>query len=251
MPRLTVLTYHALDERLLPTAVSPAVFCATAARLAAAGASDAGPEDAVACADGRAAPSPLRTLVTFDDGYRSVVDAAAALLPLGFRPLLFLAPTLMGRPTLFPGDPLCPPQPALSWNEARELAAKGCRIGSHAFEHVDLRTLPDAALDDALRRSRGELESRLGAPCPTLAYPFGLHDARVRRAAAQVYDAAFGVRLDWVRPGDDRYALPRLDGWYLKGWARRGGPASAGSAAWIALRRLGRRVRSLVRGGPA
>ena len=75
------------------------------------------------------------------------------------------------------------------------------------------------------------------------AYPFGACDARVAAAAAKVYDGAFTTRLDYVRAGADPCLLPRLDAHYLRFLADAGSLDSAGTRAWIALRRFGRAVR--------
>jgi hypothetical protein len=53
------------------------------------------------------------------------------------------------------------------------------------------------------------LESLLGRPVPFLAYPFGRHDERVRRAARQAgYEHAFS--LPDVPEAADPHALPRV-----------------------------------------
>lgn len=249
---LPILTFHALDDAATPTAVRRDVFAGMVRRLAAEGRSSVGPEAALAVARGEAAATPrLPVLFTFDDGYASVRAAAESLAEHGFTATLFLAPALIGRPEIFPGDPICPRQPALTWDEVRALVRLGFTVGSHAFDHVDLRTRDDAALRDQLVRSRGVLEDRLGAPVRTLAYPFGGVDARVARAAAEVYDAAFTTRFARVARGADPHLLPRLDGWYLRFLARRGSLDAPHVRAYLALRAALRHVRAAATGAPA
>jgi peptidoglycan/xylan/chitin deacetylase (PgdA/CDA1 family) len=247
---LPVLTFHALDDLPSPVAFAPRAFDKAARRLAAEGAVSLSLDDVLRFAKGEGPPPrPGAYLPTFDDGYASVVGACDVLLDLGVKPLLFLCPTLLDRDVIFPGDALCPKQRALTWGEAATLAKRGAAIGSHAFDHVDLRKLSDAALHDALVRSRGELEERLGVPVRSLAYPFGFNDARVVRAAAATYDAAFTTRLGRVQPGDDLHRLPRLDAHYLRFLETRGSLDGAGVRAYLALRGFGRAVKDAFGGG--
>ena len=60
-----------------------------------------------------------------------------------------------------------------------------------------------------LRRGREEVEEVLGHPVTTLAYPFGRHDATVRRAAE---DAGFRWAFAMAMPprADGRFAVPRV-----------------------------------------
>jgi peptidoglycan/xylan/chitin deacetylase (PgdA/CDA1 family) len=251
MPGLPVLTFHAVDPLPTPVAVSAATFDGMVRRLAAEG-RRAVSLDAVADYVRLGRPLGERpVLLTFDDGYASVDGPARAAVAAGVGATLFLCPTLLDRPRIFPGDPLCPDQPALTWRQARDLATAGVVIGSHAWEHVDLRALDDAALEDSLRRSRGDLEAKLGAPVRSLAYPFGYHDARVVAAAAKVYDLAFTTELRRATPGCDPYRIPRLDAWYLRYLARRGSLDAPATAAYLAARRFARAVRSRLAGGPA
>lgn len=62
-----------------------------------------------------------------------------------------------------------------------------------------------------MRRSREVLEAALGRPVDMLAWPYGIHDAELQVAAKRAgYIAAFGFRDGPMRPGDDRFALPRI-----------------------------------------
>jgi peptidoglycan/xylan/chitin deacetylase (PgdA/CDA1 family) len=153
--------------------------------------------------------------VTFDDAYRSIEGAlpilerlrvpATVFVCTGFadegRPLRIaeLRDDVDGAPSEFE---------TLRWDELRELSERGVEIGSHTVGHVHLTRLGDDELERELQDSRAQIEDELGLACPYLAYPFGEHDARVRRAAERVgYEAAFAVR---AREGD-RWAVPRID----------------------------------------
>ncbi len=68
--------------------------------------------------------------------------------------------------------------------EAIELHASGMELAAHSLHHPDLRTLDDDALRTEIAGSKAAVEALTGEPCATFAYPFGLHDARVRAATA-------------------------------------------------------------------
>jgi peptidoglycan/xylan/chitin deacetylase (PgdA/CDA1 family) len=144
-------------------------------------------------------------VLTFDDGFADALDVVVPILRRhGLRATFYLNPGLLGgRHELVRGAA----GRLLDADGARALHAAGMELGSHGMTHADLRTLDDAALADELVASRDAIERLTGAPCRTLAYPFGLHDARVARAAAT---AGYRLAFAWV-PGPWRpLAAPRL-----------------------------------------
>ena len=160
---------------------------------------------------------PARTVVvTFDDGFRSVLRAKPILDEVGFPATVFAVTSFVesGEPLWWPGmehatngareSDLRP----LGWRELELLREAGWEIGSHTATHPLLLDLDDAALDRELRGSRSTLEERLGS-CETLAYPYGRADERVAAAAARAgYLAAF--TLGRVHRPDEPLRRPRL-----------------------------------------
>jgi peptidoglycan/xylan/chitin deacetylase (PgdA/CDA1 family) len=162
---------------------------------------------------------PKRGLhVTFDDAY---ADLAAFALPVLERlriPATVFASTAFadgGRPLAVPelaAEAKANPErlATMSWDALGELAERGVAVGSHTVTHPHLVSLSDAELDRELRGSREQLESRLGRPCPLLAYPYGEHDARVHAAARRAgYAAAFALGTGSSR--QNLFAIPRVD----------------------------------------
>lgn len=117
--------------------------------------------------------------LTFDDGGRSALHAAApALEKHGWHGWFFLTTSLVGTPGF------------LTPEEARELAAAGHGIGSHAHTHRPLDRLPDGELREEWSRSRAALEDMLGTEVVTASVPTGAFEQRVAEAAA-----AAGLRV--------------------------------------------------------
>lgn len=150
-------------------------------------------------------PSAGTAVLTFDDGLRDgVTDVLPALRDRGLVATFYVNAGLLGCAH----DSVTGPRGRLvDANDVAALANAGMEIGSHSMEHRDLRTLSDDELQSDLAESKARIEAITGQACRTLAYPFGLHDARVRDAAATAgYELAFG----W-RPGRwDEMAAPRL-----------------------------------------
>lgn len=164
--------------------------------------------------------------VTFDDAFRSVLDALSVLERHGIRATVFACTALAdgGRPfpiTRRPGDGDVAESSVrtMTWAELRAVAERGHEIGSHTVSHPHLTRVSDDELARELRGSREQLESKLGRPCRFLAYPYGDQDGRVRNAAREAgYEAAFAL------PGRSRpydpFAIPRLGIWRKDGHLR-------------------------------
>jgi peptidoglycan/xylan/chitin deacetylase (PgdA/CDA1 family) len=92
-------------------------------------------------------------------------------------------------------------------------------IQSHTYWHpnfkVDRKRLAPAACEkfvrDQLVKSKEVLEQRLGGTVDLLAWPFGIHDEPLEKAArAAGYDAAFTIERRPVTRSDGPMALPRF-----------------------------------------
>lgn len=164
-------------------------------------------------------PAKRTVAVTFDDGYRSVVDLALPIMQrLGVPGSLYVPSDFpgTGRPLAWEGTDRWLGGPhehelaCLDWDELRGLADAGWEIGSHTRSHPHLTRLSDAELAAELGDSRTACEEGLGRPVPTIAYPYGDVDERVIRATRDAgYSAAAALPdrlgatdpLDWPRVG--------------------------------------------------
>lgn len=142
-----------------------------------------------------------RVAVTFDDGFRSVLEHGLPVLSaLEVPATIFVATDAVdGQPrpfegpvhTPFLGTPHEHELVGMTWNELRRVTDAGWEIGSHAMTHPLLTKLDDEELARELDGSRARIEEVLGRPCPTLAYPSGDFDRRVTAAAGRAgYEAA-------------------------------------------------------------
>jgi peptidoglycan/xylan/chitin deacetylase (PgdA/CDA1 family) len=148
-------------------------------------------------------PGAGTAVLTFDDGWRDSLTVAAPLLNrLGVRATFFVCPGLWGNHDPRMGQAGW----VLTEPEARELHEAGMELGAHSMTHPDLRTLDDRELAAELADSKSAVESITETECRTLAYPFGVHDARVRSAARR---AGFGLAFAFSPGPWDVMAAPR------------------------------------------
>jgi peptidoglycan/xylan/chitin deacetylase (PgdA/CDA1 family) len=150
-------------------------------------------------------------LLTVDDGYVSVLDAAAVLRELSVPSVLFvLAERLSGRSDWMPR---MPDEPLLAAEDLCLLADGGMEIGAHGGDHTLLRNLDDGQLQRHTDDAAAVLQQVLGSRPRAFAYPEGVHDrAAVAAVARAGFSTAFSVHGRNVDGGTDRrFAVRRFD----------------------------------------
>lgn len=242
---IPIFTFHALDEGPEPYSYPPRRFAAAIAQLAAAGFSGWPVMDLVDALERDDAEPARRFGVTFDDGYRSVHEHALPVLAAHDTPATVYVS--FGDDPAAHGDRLPPMlgRERLSWSEMREMGRHGIEFGAHTLTHPDLTRLPEREIERQLVESKRRLEDALSLPVRSFAYPFGRHDRRSREIARRHFEAALSDRLAFARPGDDRWALPRVETYYLRSRLALPLVSSAALAPYLALRNLPRRLRRL------
>lgn len=199
---LRILMYHAVgspvygDERGI-FSTAPDLFEAHMTALVQHGAASTVP----VTADRTVEPS-LRVAITFDDGYRDNLKAAAPILDShGFPYAVFVISEFVRKNTAS----------FLSEMELRELSSRpGVTIGAHGANHVSLTRCDDRTLANELVSSKRYLEDIVGKPVTTLAYPHGSVNRRVRDAAEKAgYSMGFTSHFDINAPERDPLLLGR------------------------------------------
>ena len=105
----------------------------------------------------------------------------------------------------------------LAWDEIRELASDNlCTIGCHTFNHLSLGSLGREEALDEMRRSKDEIELRIGRPVRHLAYPYGkkpdASDREASLAAETGFRSAVTTRIGnlFAAHRDHLLMLPRI-----------------------------------------
>lgn len=154
----------------------------------------------------RSAPAAGRhVLLTFDDGYVSMLEAAAPLLAEhGFPALCFISAGLLGDRSQGSVDPA---YNLMNADQVSSLPEHGIDVGVHGWNHQSMTAMPADALRRNIQDARSDLGQLLGKPPVTFAYPYGDHDPAARDAVRQAgYQVAFSTH-----DGDGLMAVPRVD----------------------------------------
>jgi len=171
---------------------------------------------------------PPLVAIAFDDGDESVYHEALPLLRgLGVPATVFVITERIDRPG------------SLTRMQLDALLAAGWEVGSHGAAHAALTDLTPAGVARDLGEAAAALDAWFGPAPRCVAYPFGLHDARVRAAAAALHPCAFTTATGIVGAGSDPLALPRpvssvLDGRGV-GWRAASGADPVALAVSVAL----------------
>jgi peptidoglycan/xylan/chitin deacetylase (PgdA/CDA1 family) len=213
---MTILCYHSVEpDWESPLAIRPEDFAQQAAWLSRT--RQVVPlQDAVLRLDARGRLPRGVVALTFDDGFSALHEHVLPVLVREKLPstVFLVAETLTpaGRPVDWVRTPGTTPLTTLTVDQVREMQDAGVDFQSHSWAHRDL---PDLTYEECvrdLRESREFLSDLLGRPVPFLAYPRGLHDADVRKAAAAAgYSHAFALPETAEEPGP--YAVPRVGLW--------------------------------------
>lgn len=161
--------------------------------------------------------------LSFDDGFRNNVTNALPVLRRHSVPAIFFVPSgLIGADFDRTRD-YClnvTHYPAviemMTWDDLRTIIDAGYEVGSHTRTHARFSAISTQRehLEDEIRGSRLDLESRLGYRCRYISWPYGrVTDAdavSVEFTRKAGYDACFGAFRGTVDPGHtDRYRIPR------------------------------------------
>lgn len=215
--RLPVLTFHALDERSSVISFSPRLFRDGMATLHERGYRTLRLTQAAdILIRGEAFPDHS-FVITFDDGYESVYEAAFPVLrDFGMFATVFVAMGEKGPRK--PGSrlPSLEGRTMLTWTQIEEMHRWGIDFGAHTLTHPDLtRTSPDQANTEVCG-GKTILEQALGAPVACFAYPYGFYNQPVRDLIKRNFTCACSDKLGFIKEGSDVFALERVDAYYLR-----------------------------------
>jgi peptidoglycan/xylan/chitin deacetylase (PgdA/CDA1 family) len=254
-PGVAILCYHGIRQRTEPRVpfndlhVHPDVFDSHC-RLIATACNPISLDDMREVLEGRRVLPPRPVIVTFDDGYRSVLEHALPSLERYQIPaavFVCVDPVLRSRHFWF--DALCRQQdeeavlhaatvPYQEWRRRNESLMTACHvdethrpmtrselrqlassprieIGGHTLSHP---TLARASVDEQrceIAGSRAALQDAIGKPVDAFAYPFGRRGIHYGAETVQLvreagFRLAFTTEPSFATNLDDRFNLPRF-----------------------------------------
>jgi peptidoglycan/xylan/chitin deacetylase (PgdA/CDA1 family) len=208
--RSAILTYHSLDDSGSVISTPPEVFHRQIESLA---------ESGIPLVHlDQISSRPGAVAITFDDGYRNLVEYAFPVLERFRVPAtVFVVSRYCGLVNAWPSQApgVVPELPLMSWEELAA-APRGIAIGAHTATHPRLPALAPAECDRELYECREAIEQRLARPVRWLAYPYGSCSTGVCSSAVRHFELAVGTSLRFVSPGASRMNLPRIDMFYFR-----------------------------------
>lgn len=146
--------------------------------------------------------------LTFDDGYKDLLDVVAPALSRFNIPATVFA---MAKPERARRDELANDKALLTYDELRVLCDLGWTIGSHTLTHPDLSKLMPREVQVEVEESKQILESKLGVKVRYFAYPKGIMTTVAVHACQRAgYEAAFSAVAGRIKPGAKLYSLARV-----------------------------------------
>ncbi len=177
--RIPILTYHYIGNNPNPAdkardnlSIAPDKFDEQMGYLSKNGYHATDFDTLIAALRGQTTLPPKSVILTFDDGYIDFyLNAFPILRKYNLRAVSFLPTGLIGTGYY------------MSWAQVKEINASGLvSFQAHSVTHPNLAALSDSDLKYQMSKSKTTLESMLGKPVNTIAYPYGISDARVWQA---------------------------------------------------------------------
>lgn len=154
-------------------------------------------------------PPPKSVVITADDGHKSVYTYMLPLVRKYNIPVtLFIYPSAISNASY-----------ALTWPQLKELQQTGLfDMQGHTywhpnFKHEKKKQSPadyQKFVDVQLVKSKNKLEKEFGTPVNLLAWPFGIYDDELEKAATKAgYVMAFSIDGRHAKKSDNKMAVPR------------------------------------------
>lgn len=150
--------------------------------------------------------------LTFDDGYRSVVEEGLPVLERqNVKATLFVVAGEVGGFNRWDVAHGSDPLQLVDESLVRVWLKAGHSIGSHSFNHRNLGKLPRRDLAGQVARSKSLLEDMFGCAVEDFAYPHGRYSDEAREVVEEAgYRRGWSTDFGVVRPDCDRFVLPRI-----------------------------------------
>jgi peptidoglycan/xylan/chitin deacetylase (PgdA/CDA1 family) len=237
-----ILTYHSIDDSGSVISVSPDRFAEHVRWLTSGAVTVLSVPDLLAFTGDRSAVA-----LTFDDAFANFATTAWPLLRDHGLPATMFVPTSFVGGTnqwdAMPGGGM-PELQLLDWETLARVAAEGVLLGAHTRTHPDLRRLDGTAIANEIAGSFEDIARETGKRPDGCAYPYGYFDDRVVAATRSVCRWACTTVLSPLASTDDRYRLPRLDAYFLRGPGRLDAFGSRSFLIYMAMRAGIRRLRN-------
>jgi len=210
-----ILTYHKLGPRprgvrLKGLYVGAALFRKQLRELRAAGFANGSLDACVS------QPAGKRIVITFDDGYASVLRHGMEVLrEQGFRAVLFVVADYIGRSNVWDEAEGEVAELLMDEPQLRDWLGAGHEIGAHTCTHPALTKISPAQAREEIVAGKKKLEDRFGAPVRHFCYPYGDWNPAVLDLVREAgYQTASTTAAGMNHPGESPLLLKRFTARY-------------------------------------
>jgi peptidoglycan/xylan/chitin deacetylase (PgdA/CDA1 family) len=162
-------------------------------------------------------PQKKPIVLTFDDGYQSLLTNATPILEkFNFSATLFLTTGAVGKKTYselntryftFPEN-----DGPLDWNQLKRMEQSCWDVQSHSRDHHIHNIVSKEIVEREMRSSKSDIENNLQKVVTFYSYPCGSYNTRcLDLLHATGYEAAFSLQAEIAKPNDDTRRLPRIE----------------------------------------
>ncbi len=168
-------------------------------------------------------------VVTFDDGYRNLMDYGRTVLQeLAIPYTVFLISGKIGKISDWMITEGYNPSALLDWRDIQSLRTwPGADFQAHTVNHIRLADVPLPQAREELLRCKGDLEDRLRQPVDVICYPYGSVNDAVAGVSREIgYKMGLTTQFGRVRQDDDPMLLPRVAIHHVPSMSLKFGPRS-------------------------
>lgn len=206
--RIPILTYHFIGNNPNPAdkardnlSVDPETFEKQMEYLSQNGYQSISFDTLYAALQGQTTLPAKPVIITFDDGYIDFFHNAFPILrKYNLSAIAFIPTGLIGTSYY------------MSWDQVKEIDRTGLiSFQAHSVNHPNFTSLSDSQLSYQLIESKRTIETQLGKPVNTLAYPYGVSDNRVWQSVKNAgYIGAVGTWYSTTVSEGTLYNMPRV-----------------------------------------
>ena len=241
MRKLTILTYHSIDNSGSAISISPVLFSQHLRYLKEKHFSVITLSEGLKLLTGHE-PLYKKVVLTFDDGYENFHSRAFPLLSqYHFPATVFVVARYLGRESNWEKKNRVSAQRLMNWGQVEKLSHSGIEFGSKSLTHRDLTRISIDEVREEVEESRTMIEEHVGKGVHIFSYPFGVYNSTVREMVRKYYDAAVGTNLAEATSKEDPYDLSRVDVHYIAHHFELLGKAIA--TPYLAIRNTVRQIR--------
>jgi len=144
-----------------------------------------------------------KVLITFDDGYKSSLEAIETLFSNSINAVLFITTSFIESGY----------KSYMTWNDLKRISKNILiEIGSHCVHHAPLDGLNLYDVEQELSVSKDTVQKQIDNNINILAYPYGNYNTEIKMLSKKYYDFAFTSveSINKKRISTDPYSIMRL-----------------------------------------